>query len=140
MTYETSEQIFKTLVKIEIFDNMLWFGSLLIWLVVFYVLHHLFKLKFLKLLLISEVFGIVLWFWTNRYYFIGMPNGDTYNVSSETTIAIVDMCLRLIPLLLGTIGAAMGLKYLQKLWKEKQIASQRVDPTSADEQSIVPEG
>ena len=120
MTYETSEQILKALTKIETFDNLLWFGSLLIWLVVFYILHELFKLKFLKLLIISEVFAIVFWFWANRYYFIGLPTDDSYNVSTEITIAIVDMCLRIIPLLLGTVGAGMGLNYLQKLWKEKK--------------------
>ena len=132
MTYETSEKILKALVKIEVFDNMLWLGSLLIWLVALYILHEIFKFKFLKLLMISEVFGIVFWFWANRYYFIGMPDPDSYNVTSETIIATLDMCLRLIPLLTGTIGAGMGLNYLQKLWKEKQIANKSSEPTRYD--------
>ena len=134
MTIETMEKVLTLAKGMASLEQAIWFGSIFVWGIGFYVLYQLYHLKFLKVLVWSEVTGLAFWFWINRFYFApnfmivtdNSPNGQV------VFIAMLDMIIRLTPLILGTTGAVMGLHHVKKIWKEKQIANQALEPTSLD--------
>jgi len=111
--------------------NAIWFGSYFVWGIGFYLLFKLYHLKFLKVLIWAEVTGGLSWFWINRPYFAPNLMAVTeYSTDTDiATLAILDMIFHLTPILVGTIGAIMGLMHIQNIWKEKQAANQELEPT-----------
>jgi hypothetical protein len=102
-------------------ENVMWLASCFIWGAGFIILYQLHKLKFIKLLIWAEVGGVINWFWNNRISFTGNSLVTTeYSTEAHIlTIATVDMLIRLIPLILGTVGAILALRHLLKIHKEK---------------------
>ena len=117
---ETWEKMLKITQGISSLEQAVWLASYFIWGIAFYILHKMFKLKFLKILIWSEIAGIGEWFWINRVYFFRNLLADE-NPSNEKvmTLVIIGLVAELLPLILGTTGAIMGLRYVQKLWKER---------------------
>lgn len=129
MNTQLAESIGSVIGVIENFGNVIYLGSNFVWLVGFYILFQMFKLKFLKLLMTAECLAIVYWFWSNLYYFTGVPEEQNSSLTRIVAIAVTETLLRVMPLLVGTTGAIMGVKFLQNKWKG-QDASQSSEPTS----------
>lgn len=119
MHYQTFESIMRAFETGERLYSAIWLGSLFVWTGVFYFLYQMYRLSFLKFLLVAEVIWIAQWFRHHRHYFIGYPEPlapeEDYFTRIITQTAL-EFGFRFIPLLLATIGTVMALRYLQNKW------------------------
>lgn len=124
MTLETLEKMLEISRGISSLEQAIWLGACFIWGTGFYILHQMFRLKFLKLLIWSEVAGIGYWFWAHRaFFFHSWLAEENPSHGKIITLVVIGLVAELLPLILGTTGAVMGLGYVQKLWKERQSAN-----------------
>ena len=127
MEQETAEFIGQIFSHIENIERVVWFVAPLIWIVIYYILYQIFRLKFLKLFISAEAVGILYWIWSHLYYFTGVPTEPNDSLSHITLVWFIEITLRFTPQILYVIGGVICLKYLQVKYKE--IANQRVEPT-----------
>ena len=111
-------------------SETLYFMSYFIWFTAFCLAYQMFHLRFLKWLMWGEILGLVTWFYASRYRFIGYPEITSEEAYHAHHIRMLfDQCIDLIPMIVTTIGAIMGVFYLQdrfKHWKRSH-ANKRLE-------------
>ena len=113
--------VIQAFAKGDSFMQLIVFGYHLVWLIIAYILYQLFRLKFLKIFIAECITSVIAWVWLNRQHFITLPEEAINNSHGVFTFfVILDFVIRSTPIILGTIAAVMGLRYLQNLWKEKK--------------------
>jgi len=127
VNYETSQSIIRALDVGARIESAIWLGSLFAWAIVFWMLYQKYRLRFLKLLLISEFLWVAHWFWFHRHFWFGHPappdDGEAA-ITHMVIFSVLDFGFRFVPLLLSTIGACMAVQHLQYKSQEAKEISQ----------------
>ncbi len=133
MSYDTVMWISNALGIAERLGSALMLGSCLIWLTGFYILFQMFRLRFLKVLMLAEVLSIVQWAWSQRFLMFGggfrLPGSS--NIAVSLAYSWMDFLIRSAPTVAYLVGGILALRYLQRRWKE-QIANKRIDDTAVE--------
>ena len=86
------------------------------WVLIWYMVYYLSRHRFVLLLLAGNTIDLLLWLYSHRYLVLDKPAGPIEH--SVAFMVVLNLLYKASSLCL-LIGAAFGLRYLQKLMGEK---------------------
>ena len=124
MNYETAQSITHMIEIGGRFESALWLGSIFIWAVGYYILFQMYRLRFLKILIVSELLWAVQWLWSHQVFY-PMPSSDVdATLTRFAILSTLDFIIGFMPLAVATIGAIMAVRHLQRKWMEMKDSRQ----------------
>ena len=128
-----SHETMSTLLKVSRFfdrtsDPLVLMVAVLLFLT-FYMLHQIYRLGFLRFQIIGFLCLFAHWLIGYRDFFIGFPD-KAQTEPWEIWLYLAWLGLRFVAVLLIAIGAALGVRFLQRKWKDKESADKALDGTA----------
>lgn len=124
MNPETTNAIKQSLAGFVEADYFIGFFMLFVWFAVYYILYQLTKRPFLKLLMAAIPLYLLA-------RFLHIIHSQQYAI----IIRYVRELIRFAAVAFETTGAWLGLRYLQKLWEEKEAREKNAQPLPSTGQS-----
>ena len=94
------------------FADVLQFGFIFVWITGWYILYQMMRLRFLKLLIVGDIFYAAHWILRNSLHFF---RHTTH--TADVIVVFTTLTLYILATGFASAGACLGLRYLQEEWK-----------------------
>ncbi len=113
MKYETARTIVEVYSVVQQCNYVMNFALNFLWIVGWYLLFQITRLRFLKLFIVGHVLYVLYWLLVHREHFVGHLGATSYN--ARLVIGIIEVSILTASTVVFAIGVCRGVRYLQKI-------------------------